>query len=162
MKLFWLRLWQISRNRKVRSHKDLINSFADTEKEFYKKILPSGLNLTDAQKKIAWAKTWNAIIEKLYEDDLVKESEKNDYSYVITDTDNIDWLSGIASLPNREQWSERLLNDDAEDQILFYLNSLFMDMKRQPTWDRMLGRTVMVPVYKEDVLYLLNGGTNHS
>jgi hypothetical protein len=72
-------------------------------------------------------------------------------------TENSEWTSavlaklhGLLSLHVADAEPQSV---EARRRLTFFLNSLFMDMKRPPSLEDMLSWSVMTPYYSEDVLY---------
>lgn len=128
---------------KFKSWSRFKNAFEQNAEEFgerfKEKFIPDSLGFTDREKETIWRIFWNAIIEKMGEEDRLSDNEKERYSY---------------SEDSEPDFRKAPEDEDIEDRIRFFMTSLFMDTPRLPdTWDKIISHVVVTPTNDEDVLY---------
>ncbi|RKY39097.1 MAG: hypothetical protein DRP75_03095, partial [Candidatus Omnitrophota bacterium] len=128
---------------RINSWKGLRDNFTSIAERFKSKIIPSSLKLSPEQKDLLWAKAWNLIIEKLYEEDRLNAKEKEKYQYKIEEERIV--ASPVLQEPPR--------NKDAEEELVYFANSLFMKMPSAPSWDDLTSLTVFTPIGNEEIIY---------
>lgn len=134
----------------IRTWNEFKHNFDRIKEQFISKIIPDSSGLSQSQKEIAWVKAWNLIIDNLYKQDKITGDEKELYTYVV-ENDKGDFLDGkVKILPD---FSASPDNEEAKKRILNFASSMFMEMPRVPSWDRLYSFSVMVPVYNEPVIY---------
>ncbi|MBU4311710.1 MAG: hypothetical protein KJ706_03210, partial [Candidatus Omnitrophica bacterium] len=137
---------------RIKKWKTVAKNFEKAESEFVDKLIPEELGLTPGQKEIACAKAWNLIIRIVHIEDLFTRDEMEHYSYGIEEGSN--YLSGTVTRP--PDLKKIPGNKKATERLVFYINSLFMDMEKVPVWDKIEKLSVMTPVGKESVIYPLD------
>jgi hypothetical protein len=148
---------------KIHTHEELAKNFEKARGQFLNKILPAEVTqrLSEQQREMAWARAWNAILDNMYQAGRLSREDVQNHAYMLEQTSDTDFLAGRALKPSASLFAKPFgenvsigqVNEDANDDLQFFINSLFMSMKRRPVWDRMLGHSVIIPVYEEDVLY---------
>jgi hypothetical protein len=129
----------------------------DAREEFYKKLLPESVEnrLSRRQKQVAWAQVWNAIIDNMREEDVLeawKDRNKADpYKWIIDGAVPGDFLSGHAEKPDDFLIYEPV-NKDVRERLPFFINSLFMEMRRAPDYAHSYSRTIEIPTLDEDTV----------
>ncbi|MHB9154752.1 MAG: zinc ribbon domain-containing protein, partial [Endomicrobiales bacterium] len=152
--------------------KSIEADFEPAMKHFRNKILPLTVTgdkgkqrpITEVEKQIASAKSWNLIIRQFRKDDLIGDEELARYSYkqggVILDPDlisgGVNFISGDPDSLQKPDFSIPPKNLRVQKRLEHYLSTLFMEMERMPTWDQMYMFSVMNPCYDEVIMYPFN------
>ena len=141
---------------KIQSWKNLKKHFESSEKEFIDKILPEEIEggwgegaERAARQQVAWAKTWNIIIDNLYKEGKLSYTERQSYRYELEGEEKDYYLAGnIVKSPDLKSIA---VNKEARERLEQFLSTLFMEMPKAPSWNKHKTLTVLTPIGTEPI-----------